>query len=92
MLGYAEFAAHYPSYDQTHKIDLLRQQEYSRLDRLSQVYLDYTGGGLYADWQIREHQRLLAERFLALQVAADLLVRHQVQVAAQRAGRPAVGG
>jgi len=60
MPGYAEFSARYPTYEQTHDLDLLRQQEYSRLDRLGQVYLDYTGGGLYADRQIREHQRLLA--------------------------------
>jgi selenocysteine lyase/cysteine desulfurase len=61
MPGFAEFVSRYPAYEQTHELDELRQQEYGRLDRLGQVYLDYTGGGLYADWQIREHQRLLAE-------------------------------
>jgi selenocysteine lyase/cysteine desulfurase len=42
-------------------MDELRQREYGRLDRLGQVYLDYTGGGLYAERQIREHQQLLAD-------------------------------
>lgn len=37
----------------------LRKQEFSRLDRLGHVYLDYTGGGLYAESQIRRHSDLL---------------------------------
>jgi selenocysteine lyase/cysteine desulfurase len=60
MTSYAEFVQKYPSYDKTHDLDELRQRDYARLDRLSQVYLDYTGGGLYADSQIRAHQELLA--------------------------------
>ncbi len=61
MAGYAEFIQKYPLYDRTHDIDDLRQREYARLDRLGQVYLDYTGGGLYAESQIRAHQQLLTE-------------------------------
>ncbi len=56
MTGYAEFVQKYPAYDKTHDLDELRQRDYARLDRLGQVYLDYTGGGLYADSQIRAHQ------------------------------------
>ena len=37
----------------THDIDELRERDYGRLDRLGQVYLDYTGGGLYAESQLR---------------------------------------
>jgi molybdenum cofactor sulfurtransferase len=37
----------------------LRAREYSRLDRAGQVYLDHTGGGLYAESQVREHGALL---------------------------------
>jgi molybdenum cofactor sulfurtransferase len=37
----------------------LRQRDYARLDRDGQVYLDYTGAGLYADSQIRAHLALL---------------------------------
>ena len=32
---------------------------FARLDRGGHVYLDYTGGGLYAESQLREHMRLL---------------------------------
>jgi molybdenum cofactor sulfurtransferase len=37
----------------------LRRRDYARLDRDGQVYLDYTGAGLYADSQIRAHLALL---------------------------------
>ena len=43
MPGYVEFIQNYPAYDHTHDLDELREREYSRLDRLGQVYLDYTG-------------------------------------------------
>lgn len=59
MRTYADFVQQYPLYDKTHNLDELRDREYSRLDRLGQVYLDYTGGGLYADSQVRAHQELL---------------------------------
>ena len=39
----------------------LRDAEFARLDRNLQVYLDYTGTGLYADSQLREHAELLRE-------------------------------
>jgi molybdenum cofactor sulfurtransferase len=39
----------------------LRARDYARLDREGQVYLDYTGGGLYAASQLRDHQRLLLD-------------------------------
>ena len=41
--------------------DTLRATEYARLDRAGHVYLDYTGGCLYASRQLREHQALLAD-------------------------------
>jgi selenocysteine lyase/cysteine desulfurase len=59
MRTYADFVQHYPSYDRTHDLDDLREREYSRLDRLGQVYVDYTGAGLYADAQVRAHLDLL---------------------------------
>jgi molybdenum cofactor sulfurtransferase len=37
----------------------LRAREYARLDRGGQVYLDYTGGGVYAESQLRQHKALL---------------------------------
>jgi molybdenum cofactor sulfurtransferase len=42
-------------------VNQLRAREYARLDARGQVYLDYTGGSLYAASQLRDHQRLLAE-------------------------------
>ena len=59
MPGYANFIQNYPAYDSTHDIDELRERDYGRLDRLGQVYLDYTGAGLYAESQVRKHQELL---------------------------------
>ncbi len=55
------FRQAYPAYDSTSKLDELRNTEYARLDRLGQVYLDYTGGGLYAESQLRAHMALLSE-------------------------------
>jgi selenocysteine lyase/cysteine desulfurase len=39
----------------------LRAKEYSRLDKNRQVYLDYTGGGLYASSQLEKQVSLLDE-------------------------------
>ncbi|MBW8198266.1 aminotransferase class V-fold PLP-dependent enzyme [Flagellimonas abyssi] len=38
----------------------LRAKNYERLDRDGHVYLDYTGGSLYASSQLNEHMELLA--------------------------------
>ncbi len=56
---YDLFLKKYPGYSDTTSIDSLRQREYSRLDRLGHVYLDYTGGCLYAESQVKAHQDLL---------------------------------
>jgi len=42
-------------------IDDLRANEYASLDIGGHVYLDYTGGGLYAESQLRRHNQLLVE-------------------------------
>jgi selenocysteine lyase/cysteine desulfurase len=59
--SYADFLAKYPSYASTLAIDDLRAHDYARLDRGEHIYLDYTGGGLYAESQLRAHQQMLAE-------------------------------
>lgn len=51
--------ARYPSYAGTTALDALRAADYSRIDQQQQVYLDYTGGSLYADSQLRTHFELL---------------------------------
>lgn len=58
--AYAAFRRAYPAYDTTTRLDELRATEYARLDRQGHVYLDYTGGSLYAESQLREHLSLLS--------------------------------
>jgi molybdenum cofactor sulfurtransferase len=57
----AAFEEAYPTFAATHRIDELRATDYARLDACGQVYLDYTGGGLYALSQIQQHTQLLSE-------------------------------
>jgi molybdenum cofactor sulfurtransferase len=40
-------------------VEELRAREYARLDARGETYLDYTGGGLYAESQLRAHHELL---------------------------------
>ncbi|HLO33205.1 MAG TPA: aminotransferase class V-fold PLP-dependent enzyme [Anaerolineales bacterium] len=58
---FVSFLKAYPKYPTTHIIDDLRATEYARLDLGGHIYLDYTGGGLYAESQLRRHNKLLAE-------------------------------
>ena len=58
---FVSFLRAYPAYPATHMIDDLRASEYARLDLGGHIYLDYTGGGLYAESQLRRHNRLLSE-------------------------------
>jgi molybdenum cofactor sulfurtransferase len=53
------FLSAYPSYASTHALDDLRAAEFGRLDAEGYVYLDYTGGGLYAESQVRRHAEFL---------------------------------
>src|SRR5262245_55364070 len=53
------FAARFPEFDPDGCFAALRRQEYGRLDAAEQVYLDYTGGGLYAASQLDAHAELL---------------------------------
>jgi len=55
------FLQKYPAYKQTQKIDELRKKDYARLDAGEHVYLDYTGGGIYAESQIQKHHQLMSE-------------------------------
>lgn len=58
---FQNFLEKYPTYKQTESIDVLRKKDYARLDDAEHVYLDYTGGGIYAESQIQKHQKLLRE-------------------------------
>lgn len=77
------FLKAYPTYPTTHIIDDLRSVEYARLDVGGHIYLDYTGGGLYAESQLRRHNKLLAEHVFGnphslnpTSLAATQLVEH----------------
>ena len=60
----AQFERALPLFTLTHKVDELRAREFSRLDAGGDVYLDYTGAGLYADSQVRNHAELLKRHVL----------------------------
>ncbi len=80
---FVAFLRQHPSYPTTHIIDDLRATEYARLDVGEHVYLDYTGGGLYAETQVRRHHKLLSEHVFGnphssnpTSLAATQLVEH----------------
>lgn len=80
---FVAFLKAYPAYPTTHIIDDLRANEYARLDIGGHIYLDYTGGGLYAESQLRRHNKLLAEHVFGnphssnpTSLAATQLVEH----------------
>ena len=58
--AYGDFLRRYPDYSGTNRLDALRSTEYRRLDEERQVYLDYTGGSLYAESQVQQHAIILA--------------------------------
>jgi selenocysteine lyase/cysteine desulfurase len=55
------FLAAHPAYAGTAILDELRATEYARLDDRGEVYLDYTGGSLYAASQLERHHALLRD-------------------------------
>jgi hypothetical protein len=61
VISEAAFRRAHPRYEESTVLDELRHTEFARLDAAGQVYLDYTGAGLYADSQLREHLELLRQ-------------------------------
>ncbi len=57
--AHKQFLYDYPTYATTHCLTELRRADYQRLDAHGQIYLDYTGGGLYAESQLTKHFDLL---------------------------------
>ena len=55
----AAFRQQYPTFATTRVLDELRATEYARLDQQQHIYLDYTGGGLYAECQLRDYFQLI---------------------------------
>ena len=64
MSALDQFLKTHPDYTRTQALDELRATDYSRLDKRQQVYLDFTGGGLHAASQVREHALMLSEEVL----------------------------
>ena len=56
----SDFQQRYPAYASTAVLDAMRARDYAQLDATGHIYLDYTGGGLYADSQLARHRDLLA--------------------------------
>jgi selenocysteine lyase/cysteine desulfurase len=54
-----DFVGRFPDYGDRGPLDELRRREFSRLDRLGHVYLDFTGSGLYAESLIGGHAEIL---------------------------------
>ena len=80
---FSTFLQAYPSYASTYSLDDLRTREYARLDASEHIYLDYTGGGLYAETQVRQHHELLSRHIFGnphsanpTSLAATQLVEH----------------
>lgn len=57
--AFEDFCRRFPAYSTHAHLDALRADDYARLDRLGHIYLDYTGGGLYAASQLSAHHALL---------------------------------
>ena len=50
--AYETFLDTHPGYRNTAALDEIRARDFARLDERRQVYLDYTGAGLYAVSQL----------------------------------------
>ena len=61
--SFAAFLHRHPEFDAA-RLGELRDAEYGRLDAQDQVYLDYTGGGVFAESQLSDHLDLLRRTVL----------------------------
>ncbi|MGO9164328.1 MAG: hypothetical protein ACLP7J_27170 [Streptosporangiaceae bacterium] len=71
-----DFELRYPAYAGTAVLDDMRARDYTRLDATGHIYLDYTGGGLYAESQLARHQDLLAGAVFGNPHSQNLPSRH----------------
>lgn len=77
----AAFRRAYPEFDSTSRLDELRAAEYQRLDEQEHIYLDYTGGGLYAESQLRAHLDLLSHHVFGNPHSENPTSRHMTELA-----------
>lgn len=79
-----DFTRRFPAYTKHAHLDALRATDYARLDHTGHIYLDYTGGGLYAESQLRNHHTLLSENVFGnphSQNPTSLAMTHRVEAA-----------
>jgi len=62
--GFESFLERHPGYSRSGSVDELRKREFARLDRLGHCYVDYTGGGLFGETQLRRHMEFLGNSVL----------------------------
>jgi selenocysteine lyase/cysteine desulfurase len=62
--AWERFVRRFPDWAATSSLSALRERELARLDATGQVYLDYTGAGLYPASLVAEHGELLVSRVL----------------------------
>jgi hypothetical protein len=62
--SWERFVKSHPEWTAGSSLSALRERELRRLDETGQVYLDYTGAGLYPASLVAEHGRLLETRVL----------------------------
>jgi selenocysteine lyase/cysteine desulfurase len=82
--AFEDFLQRYPTYAAHSQLDDLRASDYARLDRLGHIYLDYTGGGLYAASQVSAHHALLEDNVFGnphSQNPTSLAMTHLVEAA-----------
>lgn len=71
-VAYGAFLEAYPDYGGTGILDALRASDYRRIDAGGHVYLDYTGGGLHAESQVRDHAEVLNQHLFGNPHSANL--------------------
>ncbi|KAF9533039.1 PLP-dependent transferase [Crepidotus variabilis] len=62
--AFKNFTQEYPEYLLTSALDTLRHNDFGRLRRSGEVYVDYMGGSLYPKSLIREHTKFLNQHVL----------------------------
>jgi len=58
------FLRRFPEFGEMEPAERLRASEFARLDDLGHVYVDYTGGGLFGQSQVKRHTELLLQTVL----------------------------
>lgn len=84
----ADFMATNPEYATTSILDIIRDKEFSRLDKKKHAYLDYTGGNLYPESLVCAHQDMLLDNIFgnphsknpSSQAASELIAATRTRV------------